>query len=209
MLVDMHLHEKTFSSDAKHELKEIVEVAKARGLDAICITDHDSMGLKDFAEQYSKKINFPIFVGVEFFSLQGDITAFGIDSIPEERVDAQTFIDYVLQQGGVCFSCHPFRNNNRGLEENLKSVKGLTGIEVLNGSTSQAANKMAFEYCTELQLMPIGASDAHDLEQVGKYATWIPNMVCNLNDFVTEIKKGISKPAVWGENGYTALDCLE
>lgn len=208
MLVDMHLHEKTYSPDAEQELKEMVETAKARGLDAICITDHDSMGLKSFAEQYSNKTGFPIFVGVEFFSLQGDITAFGIDSIPNERVDAQVFIDYVLNQGGVCFSCHPFRNNNRGLEENLKSVKGLTGIEVLNGSTSYAANKMAFDYCNELRLMPIGASDAHDLAQLGKYATWLPNMVYTLDDFVAEIKKGISKPAILGGDGYTVVDYI-
>ena len=208
MLVDMHLHEKTFSPDAFQELKQMVEVAKARGLDAICITDHDSMGLKNFAEQYSRETGYPIFVGVEFFSLQGDITAFGIDSIPSERIDAQSFIDYVLQCGGVCFSCHPFRNNNRGLEENLKSVKGLTGIEVLNGSTLYDANKKAFEYCSELQLMPIGASDAHDLDQLGKYATWFPNMVYTLDDFVKEIKKGISKPAILGDNGYTVVDII-
>jgi len=186
----------------------MVEVAKARGLDAICITDHDSMGLKNFAEQYSRETGYPIFVGVEFFSLQGDITAFGIDSIPSERIDAQSFIDYVLQCGGVCFSCHPFRNNNRGLEENLKSVKGLTGIEVLNGSTLYDANKKAFEYCSELQLMPIGASDAHDLDQLGKYATWFPNMVYTLDDFVKEIKKGISKPAILGDNGYNVVDSI-
>lgn len=103
----------------------------------------------------------------------------------------------------------PIQEYNRGLEKSLKSVKGLTGIEVLNGSTSQAANKMAFEYCTELQLMPIGASDAYDLEQVGKYAAWLPNMVYNLNEFIAEIKRGISKPAMLGDNGYTLLDFLE
>lgn len=208
MLVDMHLHEKTYSSDSLQGLKEMVETAKERGLDAICITDHDSMGLKDFAEQYSKKIGFPIFVGVEFFSLQGDITAFGIDSFPSERVNAQDFIDYVYERGGVCFSCHPFRNNNRGLEEKLKDVKGLTGVEVLNGSTPHHDNKKAFKYCTELGLMPIGASDAHELNQLGKYATWFPNMVYTLNDFVAEIKKGISKAAIFDGNEYKIVESI-
>ncbi|MDD4780962.1 MAG: PHP domain-containing protein [Tissierellia bacterium] len=208
MLVDMHLHEKTYSLDSMQELKEMVKVAKTRGLDAICITDHDSMGLKDFAEQYSKEIGFPIFVGVEFFSLQGDITAFGIDAIPSDRINAQAFIDYVLKRGGVCFACHPFRNNNRGLREKLKLVKGLTGIEVLNGSTPYHDNNLAFEYCKELQLMPIGASDAHDLNQLGKYATWLPNDVYTLKDFVKEIKKGISKPAILGDNGYMIVDSI-
>lgn len=208
MLVDMHLHEKTYSPDSLQCLIDMVETAKNRGLDAICITDHDSMGLKNFAEEYSKKIGFPIFVGVEYFSLQGDITAFGINSIPSERISAQEFIKYVFEHGGVCFSCHPFRNNNRGLEEKLKDVKGLTGVEVLNGSTHEKDNKKAFEYCKALGLMPIGASDAHDLNQLGKYATWFPNKVNTLNDFVAEIKKGISKAAIYDGNKYRILESI-
>ena len=71
MLVDMHLHESTYSSDSKMTLAEIVSDAKAKGLDGVCITDHDSMGLKEVAEAYSKEVDFPIFVGVEYYSLWG------------------------------------------------------------------------------------------------------------------------------------------
>ena len=77
MLVDMHLHECTYSSDSKISLEEIVTIARSRGLDAVCITDHDSMGLREYAAEYSDRTGFPIFVGIEFFSLQGDITARG------------------------------------------------------------------------------------------------------------------------------------
>lgn len=74
MLVDMHLHECTYSTDSFLHLEEIVSIARQKGLDAICITDHDSMGLRERAEAYSREIGYPIFVGVEFFSLWGDIT---------------------------------------------------------------------------------------------------------------------------------------
>ena len=88
MLVDMHLHECTYSTDSFLHLEEIVSIARQKGLDAICITDHDSMGLRERAEAYSREIGYPIFVGVEFFSLWGDITAWGIDGIPDHRVSA-------------------------------------------------------------------------------------------------------------------------
>ncbi len=133
MIIDMHMHEMRYSGDSFLRLENMVEIAKRRGLDGICITDHDSMGLKEFAAEYSEKTGFPIFVGIEFYSLQGDIVAFGIEDYPKERIPAQEFVDLVQAQGGMCFSAHPFRNNNRGLEENLKIVKGLDGIEVLNG----------------------------------------------------------------------------
>ena len=184
MLVDMHIHESTCSSDSKMTLKEIVATAKERGLDAVCITDHDSMGLKEFAEAYSEEIGFPIFVGVEYFSLWGDITAFGIDSFPDTRIPAQEFVDQVNAAGGFCVACHPFRNNNRGFEEHLWDIEGLHGVEVLNGSTDMEANRKALEICRARGMQTVGASDAHWTSQLGKYATMVPGNPKNLKEFV-------------------------
>ncbi|MEG2018342.1 MAG: PHP-associated domain-containing protein [Clostridium sp.] len=206
MLIDLHIHESTYSSDSFLKLKRIVELAKAKGLDGICITDHDSMGLKAVAEAYSKEINFPIFVGVEYFSLQGDITAWGIDSFPDTRVSAQEFIDFVQASRGFCIACHPFRNNNRGLEENLKTVQGLGGIEVLNGSTDLEANRKALKYCTKLGLQPIGASDGHWESNVGKYVTWIPEYVTTVENFVQVMRTQKCRPAIWNGDHYDIVD---
>lgn len=206
MLVDMHLHALPYSTDSFLTLDEIITVAKAKGLDAVCITDHDSMGLKNFAEEYSRKIGFPIFVGVEYFSLHGDITAWGIDSFPDHRIDAQDFIDQVNRANGFCVSCHPFRNNNRGLEDNLRNVKGLHGVEVLNGSASLEANRTALRYCKELGLKPIGASDAHVTKQIGKFVTYLPEKVTTLDDFIEELKTRPTLPAIWNGSGYDVVE---
>ena len=108
MLVDMHLHECTYSTDSFLHLEEIVSIARQKGLDAICITDHDSMGLRERAEAYSREIGYPIFVGMEFFSLWGDITAWGIDGIPDQRVSAQDFIDLVRERTVSASPATPF-----------------------------------------------------------------------------------------------------
>ena len=196
MLVDMHLHECTYSLDSKISLEEIVTTARGRGLDAVCITDHDSMGLREYAAEYSDRTGFPIFVGIEFFSLQGDITAWGIEDYPGCRVDAQDFINHVNEAGGFC------------LEENLRAVKGLHGVEVLNGSTALEANRRAFSYCRELGLKTIGASDAHTMGQIGKYATWLPEKVDCLKDFVEQLKTRQVRPAVWNGSSYDVVDML-
>ncbi len=205
MLIDMHLHEYTYSTDSQINLDQIVKIAKSRGLDAVCITDHDSMGLKDYAAEFSRKVDFPIFVGIEFLTLKGDITAWGIDSYPAYSTDAQSFIDHVNAAGGFCVSCHPFRNNNRGLEKHLRNVKNLNGVEVLNGSTSLEANRTALRYCRELGLKPIGASDAHTASQVGKYVTWLPEKVNNLKDFVAQLHTGPTLPAIWNGSSYDVV----
>lgn len=209
MFIDMHMHESRYSKDSFLKLEEMVELAKKRGLDAICITDHDDMGLKEFAAEYSEKVGFPIFVGVEYLSLQGDIVAFGIEDYPKERVSAQEFIDLVKMQGGVCFSAHPFRNNNRGLEENLKIVHGLDGVEVLNGSTMPEANQKAADYARELGLVTIGASDCHIPEKLGFFATYFPEDVATLEDLIRVFKSGECKPAYYWEGEYKIWDMEE
>ena len=162
MLVDMHLHECTYSTDSFLHLEEIVSIARQKGLDAICITDHDSMGLRERAEAYSREIGYSIFVGVEFFSLWGDITAWGIDGIPDQRVSAQDFIDLVREKDGFCVSCHPFRSNNRGLREHLRDVHGLDGVEVLNGSTPIEENRTALRAGAGGKIRDMAARNGHN-----------------------------------------------
>lgn len=206
MFIDMHMHEMRNSSDSFLKLEEIVTLAKKRGLDAICITDHDNMGGKAFAEEYSRKVNFPIFVGIEFFSLQGDIVAFGIEDYPKERIPAQDFVNLVQEQGGMCFSAHPFRNNNRGLEENLDLVKGLDGIEILNGSTLYEANMKGVAYAKKLNLAYIGSSDCHVPEKVGLYATYFPTAVHTTEDLIRAVKNRETQAAYYKDGGYHLWD---
>ncbi|WP_028829697.1 PHP-associated domain-containing protein [Proteocatella sphenisci] len=197
MLIDMHVHEMRNSSDSFMSLEEIVEKAKNIGLDGVCITDHESMGLREYADMYSKKTGFPIFVGAEYLTEEGDILVFGINKLPEkEKLPAQEFIDYVKSEGGVCIAAHPFRNNNRGLGENLKTLKGLSGIEVLNGSTSSEANDIAMRYCTQLGLAPFGASDAHSVMQIGKYATRFFEKISTVSELAEAIKNGRCMPEI-------------
>lgn len=206
MLIDLHMHEMTYSKDSFLKLDEIVTIARERGLDAVCITDHDSMGLREYAGEYSKSVGFPIFVGIEYFSLQGDIVAFGIEDYPKERIPAQEFIDRVKAQGGVCFAAHPFRNNNRGLEENLRKVRGLDGLEVLNGSTSIEACMKAAEYAEELGLFTVGASDCHIPSKIGICATYFPQEVRTMEEFIAEFKKGRMKPVFYKDSEYHMIN---
>lgn len=206
MFLDMHIHESTCSSDSRMTLAEIVETAKIKGLDGVCITDHDSMGLREQAEAYSREIGFPIFVGVEYYSLWGDITAFGIDTFPDTRIPAQDFIDQVNAAGGFCVACHPFRSNNRGLKEHLRDVHGLHGVEVLNGSTDLTANRLALARCRELGLAAIGASDAHWTSQVGVYATYVPGHPRTISELVQALHQGGVHPAIWENDGYRIAD---
>ncbi len=206
MFIDLHMHEKNFSKDSFLSLEEIVTLAKKRGLDAVCITDHDSMGLKDAAAEYSAKTGFPVFTGIEYYSLQGDILAFGIDSYPRERVDAQTFIDDVHSQGGVVISAHPFRHNRRGLEQNLDILRDVDAIEILNGSTLPDATMMAVRYAKKYGFAITGGSDCHYPDKVGICATWFPDGIKTTRDLVRAVRNRECRPAFHQDFSYFLWD---
>lgn len=207
MFVDLHVHERAFSLDSKMSLAEIVDKARAMGMGAVCITDHDSLGIREEAARYSREVGFPIFVGVEVLTIQGDIVAFGIPYAFQPRtIDAQEFINYVHCCGGACFSAHPFRNNQRGLEAHLAVVQRLDGVEVLNGSTTLEANRTALEYARKYNIQPVGASDAHHTGQLGKYVTWLPEEVTELSDFIRVLRSGKCRPAIWENDAFRIVD---
>ncbi len=201
MIIDFHMHERTFSSDSKMNLKEMVREAKKVGLEGICITDHDQYGLADYAKKISREENYPIFIGVEYLSIEGDILAFGIEELPRPHLEAQDFIDWVNAKGGVCIAAHPFRGNSRGLGEDLLRIEGLVGIEVLNGSSTEEENKKAYEYCKMLGLQPIGASDSHNLIALGRYATKVSCRCETVEDLVEALKEETCQPMIL--SGYT------
>ena len=194
MIIDMHIHQKMNSSDSSLDLFEAIAVAKARGLDAICITDHDDLGLKPMAEVISKETGFSIFVGVEIFTLDGDLLCFGIDEMPDKRMTAQDTIDYVNQRGGVTIAAHPYRQNNRGLGDVIAEVEGLGAVEAFNGRTDTLSNLRARNLANGLSLPQIGGSDSHTDSEVGNFATRFTVPVRNEIDLVEAIRNGYVEP---------------
>lgn len=206
MLMDLHIHEKTHSSDSLLDLKEIVREAKKKGLDGIGITDHDSMGLYKAAEQISREMNFPIFVGVEVLTYEGDLLLYGVDRIPDRRMHAQELIDWTEKRGGITIAAHPYRKNGRALGDKLFELKGLTGIEVLNGNTPMSLNNLAVDTALALNLPLLGSSDAHHTERVGRYATRFSREIRSIQDLVQEIRAGNTTPVYYNHGAYHAFE---
>lgn len=209
MIIDTHMHEKTYSSDSFLSLEDIVKKSKSMGLDGVCITDHESNEIKDFAHQFSKQSGFLILVGAEVLTHEGDITVFGLDDLPKEKIHAQQLIDLTLKAGGVAISAHPFRHNNRGMGSAIRKTKGLTGIEAFNGSTLPHDNLYAYGLSYELDLPALGASDAHVIDALGKYATYIPGTIRDEKDFIEAVKKKQTMPVVYNLGKYESLNIFD
>ncbi len=202
MLIDTHLHESKFSLDSFISLEEIVVRAKGIGLDGICITDHESNEIASEAEIIARENNFPIFVGAEILTFEGDMTVFGLDKLPTRMLHAQELLDLVWKHDGVAICSHPYRQNGRGMGDLMKSLINPIGIEAFNGSTPEKLNLKAYHVALELGLPALGGSDAHNREQVGKFATLFPKNTKTLRDFIDAVKSKQVYPAFYDKGAY-------
>lgn len=205
MLLDTHLHEKKFSEDSFISLEEIYERARELGLDGICITDHESNAIKAEATAFGQKNEFLIITGAEVLTFEGDMTVFGLERLPERKVHAWELIHMTAAVGGVAICSHPYRKNNRGMGDLIWELPMVWGIETFNGSTPEHDNLQASNLAEVLQVAALGASDAHVIEQVGVFATWMPEWVKDENSFIKAVKKGCTLPAAYNNGVYEIL----
>lgn len=212
VIVDLHCHEKTYSPCSRLNLEEIVFEARRKGLDAVCITDHDTLALRETAHAYSFKTSFPIFVGVEIYTYEGDIVVFGLNEMPAGRLHAEELFDLVRRCGGVCFCAHPYRSNRRGLLEHLTLVRQYTdvaGVEIRNGRTDADANARAEAECRKMAAFAVGGSDAHAAGEVGCCATWLPGEINDEAALIAALRSGKSAAMVFGNGSYHAVNSAD
>jgi len=188
MFIDLHIHEELFSPCSWMSLEDAVTAARACGLNGICITNHDSMEIKEAAERFLRKCDFPVFVGVEMATKEGDIVAFGLDFLPQETPTAQEFLDFVNGQNGFCFAAHPYSRFRKSLGDGIFALRGLHGVEVANGGDMKEDNAKALRACERLGLVSVGGSDAHTVDDIGQYATWLPKFAATVHDLVAILK---------------------
>ena len=189
MLFDLHVHQDKHSLDSKLSIIDAIQEAKTKGLDGICITDHDDLGLRPFAKYLSEYHNLLVIVGVEIYTLDGDLLCYGIDELPTERLSAKATIDFVHERGGVCIAAHPYRHNNRGVKNLIRTLE-LDAIEVYNGRTDEASNERAYSEALKLGLPMTASSDAHSVGEIGGYVTDFEEAIYSEEDLIRAIKLG-------------------
>jgi predicted metal-dependent phosphoesterase TrpH len=199
MIIDLHVHEELFSACSRMSLEDAVTFARYHGLDALCITNHDSLDIAGSA--VLRTLDFPVFVGVELATRQGDMLAFGLHSLPPFTPTAQEFIDFVAGQNGFSCAAHPFRAWSNVLGNCLDNLRGLDAVETLNGGNDDQENSRALQACERLGLVALGGSDAHRGQDIGRCATWFPDPVTSMRELVLAVKSGRCLPVMRAPDG--------
>jgi hypothetical protein len=182
----MHNHTRLSSPCSLLSAPELIEAARARGLDAICVTDHLSVEGANVAQEIGRQVGFPVFRGVEARTNWGDMLVFGYYRDISEDISLEALCRDVHQVGGLIFVAHPYHQAGgwnlaasmraRGWDldthwDKLAVLKELDGVETLNGQVANEVNGQARRLAARLQLPGIGGSDSHSVKMVGSAAT--------------------------------------
>jgi len=220
--VDLHLH-----SDASRLKRlrfmrmrdcysppvEVYRRAKARGMDLVTLTDHDTIdGCLEVRERLGDPADFFMSEEVETF-LPGDrsmhIGVFGITEeqhreIQRRRLEFESLVGYLEEERIPASLNHLFRGYRAGLDvrgylEPL--VERFALYETRNGTQSRRYRKLTDRSLALLRSGPApgetGGSDAHTLARVGK--TWTECPGEGRQSFLRNLARGLGRAA--GEDG--------
>jgi predicted metal-dependent phosphoesterase TrpH len=177
--------------------KEIIERSRRIGLDAVAITDHNSIKGSMEGIKESKGIEDIIIIpAMEISTIKGHIVALGIQEEIKSKMSPEETIEQVREQGGIAVIPHPFVSYREGLCDYVKTLD-IDAIETLNsryifGYSNWRAKKLA----EEREIPQIGSSDAHFIGAIGSCITEV-----DADLSVDSILKGIlsGKTRVFGD----------
>jgi predicted metal-dependent phosphoesterase TrpH len=141
-------------------------MAERKRLDAIAITDHNS--LRSFSLPPSSNVR--VIPGCEYATDFGDITGlFNTTSHPYR--DVFKLIDHLRQEKALVVLVHPFRGNHGGRRLLLDVAEQSDLIEVWNPRSPLELNRQATKLAHDLDKPVLGGSDAHSLKEIGSTHT--------------------------------------
>lgn len=168
MKADIHIHT-NYSKDGMSQIKDIVSIAQKKGMDAIAVTDHNSIKAWPEAIKVSKQLNFPIILGDEINSKQGEVIGLFLkEKIEGDHKEARFVMEEIKKQGGLVIIPHPFHGRLSFKDDLYKYINLIDGIEVINGRRLfTEPDKKAFDFAIKHNLAVTGGSDAHCAQPVG------------------------------------------
>jgi predicted metal-dependent phosphoesterase TrpH len=189
MYFDIHVHT-TISPCSKLEVNEVLEHARTKGLDGVCITDHDTMEIRNYLREGIQPSGLCVIFGMEYATANGDYLIFGpFENIPSGLPD-QLLLERVYHARGIAIAAHPFRTG-RSCREPVLLEKNCCALEIINGRNIEFENLRARQAARKYNLTECGGSDAHTLEELGRVTTCINYPVRSREDLIFSVKNNL------------------
>ena len=186
--------------DAVSDPSEVVKAAERRGLDVVCVTDHDTLRGARMAERVAGDVE--VVVGEEVSTADGEVVGLFINEEIPRGLSAEDTIDRIHSMGGVAVAPHPFSAHCSSLANRLFDLR-LDGVEFFNAFHRDGyTNDLALRLCNGLSVARTGGSDAHAPMMVGDAYTTFPGSSAE------DLRKAIMRKETGYGGGYTSFKNL-
>jgi glycosyltransferase involved in cell wall biosynthesis len=166
--VDLHMHT-DHSYDCATPVEVLLSEARARGLGAVAVTDHNE--ISGALEAQAKADGFKVIVGEEVKTAgQGEVIGLFIqEKIPRGLTLAETIAE-IKRQGGLVYVPHPFDRMHSvpDYEHLVPVLDDVDAIEVFNPRIAIAEfNEEAVRFAAKYRIPAGAGSDAHVPQGLG------------------------------------------
>lgn len=187
---DLHIHT-NYSRDGESSIEDIIRRAEVIGLDAIAITDHDT--IEGATAALKIPTNVLIIPGIEISTKQGHLIALGTLTEFPKGLDVLETIAIAREQGALLILPHPFHMMRHGVALHFRNaLSSVDAIEVFNSRyIVGAANRKAAKFAKKLGKPCVGGSDAHNARYVG-YGKTLVNAEPTITSILDAIRSGDS-----------------
>jgi glycosyltransferase involved in cell wall biosynthesis len=166
--VDLHMHT-DHSYDCATPVEVLLAEARARGLGAIAITDHNEISGAQTARALADGLK--VIVGEEVKTAdQGEVIGLFIEEKIPRGMSLQETIDEIKRQGGIVYVPHPFDRLHSvpDYEHLLGVLEGVDAIEVFNPRVAITEfNDEAVRFAAKYRIPAGAGSDAHVPQGLG------------------------------------------
>ena len=203
MRFDLHTHTRVFSGCSQLTPEELVERAKAVGLDGIVITEHDAQWSPEAVAELAEQSGLVVLTGMEVSTDLGHILAYGLPKFLPGIYRAKGLRQAADEVGAVLVQSHPLRlpvyvggeydgKHGHQIDDLVKRpiYQLVDSIEIYNAGRPVAENSLAEELAERLGRKGIGAGDAHTLDAIGRCVTVFEEPIRTMADLVRELKAG-------------------
>ncbi|WP_324662880.1 PHP domain-containing protein [Haloarcula sediminis] len=190
--VELHTHS-SLSHDGRDPVELLLEQARAVGLDALAVTDHDELEASRRAAELAPDYGLVGIPGMEISSSAGHVLALGIsEAVPPGLSFAET-LDRIRKQGGLAVVPHPFQESRHGVLDKISKEELATAdaIEVYNSRLlTGRSNRQAERFARRRGLPMTAGSDAHIAEMVGQAVTTVDADEASVAAILDAIREG-------------------